>query len=308
LRSPHLHRGISSSLEDIEQAAHDHGLQTLRFAAMTPRQLRHATTPVVLHVMANEHSAEPDHYVLFVGIKDDQARILTGPRSERLVSLGHLMLRWPGAAVVVSLEPIVTEGVVVSSLKQPVNYLLLGTTVAVIGMALWCRRRTRATDTRRWMLVRSLGQAALLLTAAAALGAFSDAFLGDHLLARANSVSPEKSLELLDFQPKRDVGSVSLLEVDVETARRLLSEGVLFIDVRGPNAYREGHIPGAINVPSGSPDKVRLGMGGIRKDKQLIVYCAGVGCNKSHYVASILKESGYTDIAVLKGGWTKWAR
>jgi rhodanese-related sulfurtransferase len=63
------------------------------------------------------------------------------------------------------------------------------------------------------------------------------------------------------------------------------------VDVRDPEEFRKGHIPGAINIPSptfASQSEV------LDKDKQIIVYCSGGG--RSYNAYRKLMKLGYEDI------------
>ena len=57
------------------------------------------------------------------------------------------------------------------------------------------------------------------------------------------------------------------------------------VDVRGPGSYADGHVPGALNVPSSSIDAdVAAGL----PDGLIVVYCWGPGCNGAHRAAAAL--------------------
>ena len=75
-----------------------------------------------------------------------------------------------------------------------------------------------------------------------------------------------------------------------------LSE-VTLVDVRTPDEYALGTIPGAKNVPL---DDLRGRMNEIPKDKPVILFC-GVGL-RGYLASNILKANGYGDVRNLIGG------
>ena len=85
--------------------------------------------------------------------------------------------------------------------------------------------------------------------------------------------------------------------------------GALFVDARTPGQFRDGHIPGALNVPyeAGNarlPAKVQE----IARDRSLVVYCEGGDCASSLGLAKRLSKAGYKDIRVMTGGWADWKK
>lgn len=68
------------------------------------------------------------------------------------------------------------------------------------------------------------------------------------------------------------------LFVDADQIHALLKSGtnIVLVDARNPDEYREGHIPGAINI---QPDSLKVSRAGLPKDKsaQVIFYCRGIG-------------------------------
>ncbi len=71
----------------------------------------------------------------------------------------------------------------------------------------------------------------------------------------------------------------------------------VILDVRTPQEYREGHIPGSRNVPLQSLD----GVEGVtdRKDTPIFVYC--YSGSRSRQAAGMLAEMGYTNVKNLGG-------
>jgi rhodanese-related sulfurtransferase len=64
------------------------------------------------------------------------------------------------------------------------------------------------------------------------------------------------------------------------------------VDVRDPKEFDEGHIPGAINIPSKT---FAARSAGLDKDKLLIVYCNSGG--RSYTAFRKLQKLGYKKIA-----------
>jgi len=73
--------------------------------------------------------------------------------------------------------------------------------------------------------------------------------------------------------------------------------GHLNLDVRDPDEYAAGHIPGAINVPLA---ELRDRAGELPQDRQIDVNC-GVG-QRAYYAVRYLQQQGYR-AANLSGGW-----
>ncbi len=90
--------------------------------------------------------------------------------------------------------------------------------------------------------------------------------------------------------------------------KRLVESGTMIVlDVRWPEIYEQGHIPGALNFPLDDfeEDKRAL-LSKITPEDEIIVYCAGVTCHDSHTFATRLLEMGFAHVAVYAGGFAEW--
>ena len=74
-------------------------------------------------------------------------------------------------------------------------------------------------------------------------------------------------------------------------------ENAVLLDVRTPQEYREGHIPGSQNVPLQQLDKVEEVTE--NKDTVLYVYCRSGA--RSRQAVSLLKHMGYTNVHNIGG-------
>ena len=96
-------------------------------------------------------------------------------------------------------------------------------------------------------------------------------------------------------------------EVDAVRARELLDspEPPLLVDIREPDEWSEGHLPGAIHVPRGNLES-RIERAAPDRAQPIVLYCqAG---NRSAFGAKTLEELGYENVVSLAGGYTDWKR
>jgi rhodanese-related sulfurtransferase len=64
---------------------------------------------------------------------------------------------------------------------------------------------------------------------------------------------------------------------DVHDALSRPDHGFVLLDVRGPDLFARGHVPGAINLPHGKIIASKLA--GWSADTLFVTYCAGPHCN-----------------------------
>ena len=90
--------------------------------------------------------------------------------------------------------------------------------------------------------------------------------------------------------------------VDVDTVHAIKDNpGVFLLDVREPDEYAAGHIPGITLIPMG---EVAARLAELPRDKEIIVTCR-TG-NRSGQVADLLREQGFTNVHNMSGGIVAW--
>ena len=105
-------------------------------------------------------------------------------------------------------------------------------------------------------------------------------------------------------------------EISPEEARALLDApdrgGWHFVDVREPDEWSSGRIPGARNFPRGFLE-VRADLSHPKRDawladreRKLVLYCGGG--NRSALAAQTLHEMGFTSVLSLAEGFSGWLR
>ena len=74
------------------------------------------------------------------------------------------------------------------------------------------------------------------------------------------------------------------------------------LDVRTPQEYAEGHVPGAVNVPY---DQLASRLAEVPKDKDVVLYCKSG--RRAGIAADVLAANGYTRLSHLEGDMPAWA-
>ena len=104
----------------------------------------------------------------------------------------------------------------------------------------------------------------------------------------------------LSAQAMRNVARISIDEL-----KPLVEQGsVLVLDVRRPDEFVQGHIPGAVNL-----DYTLVAAQGSRfkaETRPIVAYCACANEMTAARAAVDLAGLGITGAKALKGGWDEW--
>ncbi len=94
-------------------------------------------------------------------------------------------------------------------------------------------------------------------------------------------------------------GNITVGDLSVEMIE---NPDLFIVDVRQPEEYAAGHLPGAINIPLRDLAKNLDALGAL--DTKMVVYC-GSGW-RSAIAMTALQILGYTDVRNMKGGFKAW--
>ncbi|MBK5224281.1 MAG: molybdopterin-synthase adenylyltransferase MoeB [Acidimicrobiia bacterium] len=93
-------------------------------------------------------------------------------------------------------------------------------------------------------------------------------------------------------------------EVDTGAAEASIAvPGTVLLDVREPDEYEQGAVPGAIHIPRGQLES-SIENRVPEKDAPVVIYCAGG--TRSAFAAKTMEELGYTDVVSVIGGFNRW--
>jgi rhodanese-related sulfurtransferase len=98
--------------------------------------------------------------------------------------------------------------------------------------------------------------------------------------------------------------TMQLTQVSQEALVEMLAHRdghVLVLDVRTPQEFASGHVPGAVNIPH---DQVASHLGEIPKDGEIVLYCHSG--RRVMLAAEELAANGYEKLAHLEGDMRGW--
>lgn len=97
-------------------------------------------------------------------------------------------------------------------------------------------------------------------------------------------------------------GAPTLLSQDAFLALPRSGEHApVVLDVRTPEEYVAGHVPGAVNIPY---DQVVARLADVPKDRDVVLYCHSG--RRALLAADVLAGHGYTRLQHLEGDMTAW--
>lgn len=111
-----------------------------------------------------------------------------------------------------------------------------------------------------------------------------------------------------------DGEEIQIREVTTHEVLQMQRVGSPVVDVREPEEFADGHIPGAVNVPLSRletelhthPEVVRRALAAHElRERPLVLYCLVGG--RSARGAAALRRLGYADPVSLAGGILAWA-
>ena len=79
-------------------------------------------------------------------------------------------------------------------------------------------------------------------------------------------------------------------------------KSVVLLDVREPNEWNMGRVPGAVHIPRGIIETSIEAR--VPRTAQVIIYCAGG--NRSALAADTMQQMGYTSVQSMSGGFMDW--
>ncbi len=278
---------LGSTMSSLRSAAERHGAYTKALANMSVSNLEESKCPILLHVATEGHIGTYNHWVLFLGVENQQARIVDAPHQLTLMPFAEVLARWDSTGLLVSRNEISEWQL---RLRDWLMAILCGLVSFAVCFTAWNRR-----PVSNFLLLPL--QICLLIVFAAA-----NAF-GYHLVTRdglLNNPVATRSVQYSYF-------SVSIPAISSEEMEKKIATGAVVVDSRFRSSYERGHIFGAINIPiSMLHNERRTLLNHVPSDRPIVVYCQNSKCGYSDFVAASLVTDGYSKVSLYRDGWEKW--
>ena len=144
-------------------------------------------------------------------------------------------------------------------------------------------------------------QSLLIVITTIILGFISNAIRSDSIPFIAEELTVTKEI-LLEVE---NIEEPILTGISLSQAKILHDEGILFVDARGVEYWKEGRIKGAI--VSDNFMELLFRIDSIQgKEKPIVIYCSDDDCGSSEDLAYDMQLSEFTQLYVFKGGWLSW--
>jgi rhodanese-related sulfurtransferase len=124
------------------------------------------------------------------------------------------------------------------------------------------------------------------------------------LLAPLAALAGEPAAKVAAAPAATATAVVTPMSQEALLERQAKHDNSLFLlDVRTPQEYAEGHVPGAFNVPH---DQLASRLADVPKDKDIVLYCRSG--RRTALAADVLAANGYTKLSHLEGDMVAWTQ
>jgi rhodanese-related sulfurtransferase len=117
------------------------------------------------------------------------------------------------------------------------------------------------------------------------------------------------SNDFLSLVSKSSTGEFDVkgaLKVDHAKALELQKSGAVFVDVRRNTQYRNGHIPGSVNLELNTEFSNESLAKVASKNQMVAFYCSDTRCYRSAHASAKALNWGYTNVVYFAEGWSVW--
>ncbi len=279
-----------STLEDLQRAVEEIGLESRSMSGLSVADLSRLTVPAILHVRPRGAVAAYVHWVAYIGQSHDGFVAIVDPQYGRQsLSWEEVASRFDGTAILVS-KPGTDWQVVHWPIRIAWIVRAVVFAACIIGGVIVINRIQRASQ----RLVLPIVFMGVVIISSLWNQLRYDGLLADWTLLARN-------LAIYDSTRFPEVTYDVVLEV-VQGER---SE--LLLDARYSGAFSLATIPGAMNYPLDiSLNAERRLVSELQSAPGVIVFCESEGCQWSDHIARRLALVGIRKVSIYRQGHREW--
>jgi len=100
------------------------------------------------------------------------------------------------------------------------------------------------------------------------------------------------------------MAKIRMITIEKLLEMKANDEDFALVETLPKESFDNGHIPGAVNIPS---DSIAQEAGDrLQKNATVVTYCANYACQASTVAAKKLMDLGYSDVLDFKAGKAAW--
>ena len=147
-----------------------------------------------------------------------------------------------------------------------------------------------------------VGQSLIILAISFLFGFGYNAIRNDHLpLIAVKEIIRSEDISDIDSLLAETTLLTTPMLIDLDLAKKLYDRGVVFVDARDEEEFRESRIVGALNV-----SVVQL-TSQVSSNEPVVIYCSGEGCIQSLEMSeNLMLDWNFIKVFVFESGWLEW--
>jgi rhodanese-related sulfurtransferase len=290
-----------SRLSDLKDAIANYHLYAENVRNITIDNIKQSNRLIILHVKSKSNSLLYDHYCLYIGDRDGKAYIYDPPNTTKIIPYYQLAPLWDGNGLIISDQPID-----MTKLSWPAIRIFCYGIVFVLVCLITCHAAQRFFSISDLSLMRRIYfsgiQVAGITLCGIILGLMVHLFLETGFLAH-----PENMDGVLNARAGSFIHKVSTSKTQQWLDDK--NKKLVLIDARYESDYKAGHLPNAQSLPVDcTDDQYKIFVAQFDKNTPILLYCQSTGCKFAEITALRLKQDGFKDISIFRGGWMEWIK
>jgi rhodanese-related sulfurtransferase len=251
--------------------------------------LQSTNHPLILHVSSDGQLEASNHWLLFLGVRDNMAKVVDGGGTVEEWPWDRLLARWRGRAIVVTPKDDASSATAGLNFAETSFAIGLAIGAVALGLVLSNLRPSGKFSFPIVFIGVALGLCIAMRLSSRVELAFPVGMTGRYVFAAIDG-PPHETIDLSDFN-----------------AWLARPGNITFIDCRYRADFLQSPIPGTISIPvDAKTHEIVTTLEGKDRSQPIVIFCASDRCRFSEFMAVRLTGLGFTDLRIFRGGYAEW--